>query len=391
MLILHTSDWYLGQNFMGKSRVEEHSTSLNGLLKIIKEKKIQVLLVSGDIFDTGTPPNYALELYYNFLKKLSNINTIIKKHNTLQNELSSLKSKDESLSTQISNLDEKQSKDTNTLEELNQKFEKELAVYNFTSKEEFEKALLDKEQFETLSSFCKNIEDKYTQTQTLKTDTTNKLQEQKELNLSVRKLDEVNEELNSISSLIDELQKAIGSLEKELEINAQNIKKSEDKIKELEKKKESFKVWAKLNDMIGSSQGDKFAKFAQGITLDQLIYLANKHLEILSPRYELQRGLDSSKLLEIEIIDGFQGDAVRPVNTLSGGESFIVSLSLALGLSSLASQKISIDSLFLDEGFGTLDADSLELALNALNQLQSSGKMVGVISHVETLKERILL
>ncbi|RXJ55244.1 SbcC/MukB-like Walker B domain-containing protein [Candidatus Marinarcus aquaticus] len=143
--------------------------------------------------------------------------------------------------------------------------------------------------------------------------------------------------------------------------------------------------------MIGSSQGDKFAKFAQGITLDQLIYLANKHLEILSPRYELQRNTESNKLLDIEIIDGFQGDAVRGVNTLSGGESFIVSLSLALGLSSLASQKISIDSLFLDEGFGTLDSDSLELALNALNQLQSSGKMVGVISHVEALKERIPL
>lgn len=98
-------------------------------------------------------------------------------------------------------------------------------MYNFTSKEEFEKALLDKEQFETLSSFCKSIEDKYTQTQTLKTDTTNKLQEQQKLNLSVRKLDEVNEELNLISSSIDELQKAIGSLEKELEMNAQNTKK----------------------------------------------------------------------------------------------------------------------------------------------------------------------
>ncbi|EFU69386.1 nuclease sbcCD [Aliarcobacter butzleri JV22] len=143
--------------------------------------------------------------------------------------------------------------------------------------------------------------------------------------------------------------------------------------------------------MIGSASGDKFAKFAQGITLDQLIYLANKHLQILSPRYELQRSNDSSKLLEIEIIDGFQCDVVRPVSTLSGGESFIVSLSLALGLSALASQKISIDSLFLDEGFGTLDSDSLELALNALNQLQSSGKMVGVISHVEALKERIPL
>ena len=76
MKILHTSDWHLGQNFMGKSRIEEHSSFLNWLIKTIKEQNIQVLLVSGDIFDTGTPPNYALELYYNFLKELANIKTL---------------------------------------------------------------------------------------------------------------------------------------------------------------------------------------------------------------------------------------------------------------------------------------------------------------------------
>jgi exonuclease SbcD len=77
MKILHTSDWHLGQNFMGKSRLDEHEAFLSWLLEIIKEKEIEVLLVSGDIFDTGTPPNYALELYYNFLKELSNIKTLI--------------------------------------------------------------------------------------------------------------------------------------------------------------------------------------------------------------------------------------------------------------------------------------------------------------------------
>ncbi len=143
--------------------------------------------------------------------------------------------------------------------------------------------------------------------------------------------------------------------------------------------------------MIGSADGNKFAKFAQGITLDQLISLANNHLSVLSSRYELQRSTEQKQLLEIEVIDSFQGNVIRPVSTLSGGESFIVSLALALGLSELASQKIAIDSLFLDEGFGTLDEDSLETALNALNLLQSSGKMVGVISHVEALKERIPL
>jgi len=245
--------------------------------------------------------------------------------------------------------------------------------------------------YEALAAKCKAIEERYTQIQTLKNDTAKKLKELQELKLSERELVSVNDELNELQNKIDELQKTIGSFEKELEINAANMKKHEDKIKDLEKKKDAFQVWVKLNEMVGSANGDKFAKFAQGITLDQLIYLANKHLEILSPRYELQRSLESNKLLEIEIVDGFQGDVVRPVSTLSGGESFIVSLSLALGLSSLASQKISIDSLFLDEGFGTLDSDSLELALNALNQLQSSGKMVGVISHVEALKERIPL
>ncbi len=324
-----------------------------------------------------------------------NLDSVSKHYNDLQTYFSSLKSKDEVTIKQIEQLVQKQTEDKQTLELLNEKFNKALEEYGFSSYEEFEKAKLEKEQFETLANLCQNIEEKYSQIQTLKIDTAKKLKEhkeqEKELSLDNRNLEDINKELQELQNTIDKLQESIGSLSKELEINASNMKKSEDKIKELEKKKEASKVWVKLNEMIGSATGDKFAKFAQGITLDQLIYLANKHLEILSPRYELQRATDSSKLLDIEIIDGFQGDAVRGVNTLSGGESFIVSLSLALGLSSLASQKISIDSLFLDEGFGTLDSASLELALNALNQLQSSGKMVGVISHVEALKERIPL
>ncbi|MDY0051525.1 MAG: AAA family ATPase [Aliarcobacter sp.] len=327
-----------------------------------------------------------------FEKEITNkFNTISEKYNSLSKELVNLNSKNESLNTQIIELNQRLIDNSTKLEETKQNFNNALTENSFSSKEEFEKALLSKELREELSFVCKAIEEKYTQIQTLKIDTAKKLSEQKELNLTDKELQTLSDELKELQTAIDELQKSIGSLEKELEINASNMKKHEDKIKELENKKEAFKVWIKLNEMVGSASGDKFAKFAQGITLDQLIYLANKHLQILSPRYELQRSSDSSKLLEIEIIDGFQGDVVRPVSTLSGGESFIVSLSLALGLSALASQKISIDSLFLDEGFGTLDSDSLELALNALNQLQSSGKMVGVISHVEALKERIPL
>ena len=110
-------------------------------------------------------------------------------------------------------------------------------------------------------------------------------------------------------------------------------------------------------------------------------------LERLHGRYVLRR--KSSGELELEIVDQWQADASRDTRTLSGGESFLVSLSLALALSDLVSHKTSIDSLFLDEGFGTLDGDTLETALAALDSLNASGKMIGIISHVEALKERI--
>jgi exonuclease SbcC len=146
-------------------------------------------------------------------------------------------------------------------------------------------------------------------------------------------------------------------------------------------------VWQRLSGLIGSAGGDKYRRFAQGLTLDHLVALANRHLQRLHGRYWLRRR-DGGEL-ELEIVDGWQGDAARDTRTLSGGESFLVSLALALALSDLASHKTSIDSLFLDEGFGTLDGETLELALDALDALNASGKTIGVISHVEALKERI--
>ncbi|MDN0084220.1 AAA family ATPase [Crenobacter sp. SG2305] len=146
-------------------------------------------------------------------------------------------------------------------------------------------------------------------------------------------------------------------------------------------------VWQHLDGLIGSAKGDKYRKFAQGLTLDHLVHLANRHLDRLHGRYLLQR--KSSGELELEIVDTWQADVCRDTRTLSGGESFLVSLALALALSDLVSHKASIDSLFLDEGFGTLDSDTLDIALDALDTLNASGKTIGVISHVEGLKERI--
>lgn len=146
-------------------------------------------------------------------------------------------------------------------------------------------------------------------------------------------------------------------------------------------------IWQRLDGLIGSAKGDKFRKFAQGLTLDHLLQLANRHLARLHGRYLLRR--KSTGELELDIVDGWQGDVARDTRTLSGGEGFLVSLALALALSDLVSNKTSIDSLFLDEGFGSLDGDTLEIALTALDSLNASGKMIGIISHVEALKERI--
>ncbi|MCV9879121.1 AAA family ATPase [Brenneria izbisi] len=156
---------------------------------------------------------------------------------------------------------------------------------------------------------------------------------------------------------------------------------------EIAQSQQHYDDWSCLNDLIGSQKGDKFRRFAQGLTLDHLVYLANRQLSRLHGRYQLQR--KTSEELELQVVDTWQADAIRDTRTLSGGESFLVSLALALALSDLVSNKTSIDSLFLDEGFGTLDAETLDTALDALDNLNASGKTIGVISHVEAMKERI--
>lgn len=151
-----------------------------------------------------------------------------------------------------------------------------------------------------------------------------------------------------------------------------------------------FVRWDKLRSLIGSADGSLFARFAQGLTLERLTGLANRHLQQLNPRYSIRRADDDEAgNLELEIVDHFQAEVSRPMRSLSGGESFLVSLALALGLSELASGRTSIESLFIDEGFGSLDAETLEVAMSALENLQSGGKTIGIISHVPAMQERI--
>ncbi len=146
------------------------------------------------------------------------------------------------------------------------------------------------------------------------------------------------------------------------------------------------RVWAQLNELIGSADGKKFRNAAQQFTLEVLLGYANHHLAQLSRRYRLERIKDTLALM---VLDQDMGDELRSVHSLSGGESFLVSLALALGLASLSSNRVRVESLFIDEGFGSLDADTLRVAMDALDGLQSLGRKVGVISHVQEMTERI--
>lgn len=178
-----------------------------------------------------------------------------------------------------------------------------------------------------------------------------------------------------------------GQLVQQLRHDEENRVRQQTLMQEIKTCEAQAEDWGYLNAMIGSKEGDKFRKFAQGLTLDNLVWLANNQLNRLHGRYLLQR--KDSEALELQVVDTWQADAVRDTRTLSGGESFLVSLALALALSDLVSHKTRIDSLFLDEGFGTLDAQTLDTALDALDTLNASGKTIGVISHVEAMKERI--
>jgi exonuclease SbcC len=184
-----------------------------------------------------------------------------------------------------------------------------------------------------------------------------------------------------------ELGQQLGAAKQRLEQDDQNRAAGEAKTKALEQARKEAKVWQQLDELIGSADGRKFRKFAQSMTMEILLAHANAELASLAPRYALQRV--KAQDLELQVVDRDMGDEIRSTSSLSGGETFLVSLALALGLSSLASEKVRIESLFIDEGFGSLDPKTLETALSTLDSLQSAGRKVGLISHVPGLAERI--
>ncbi|MEZ9419834.1 AAA family ATPase [Vibrio breoganii] len=272
-------------------------------------------------------------------------------------------------------------------------WESELQSSPFSSIHEFQAALLSKEERDALTAKIEESKKNLEHAKAALASTSSALvahkQDADEKGWELRPQTTLEQEFTLIKQEADQTLKQQGEITQQITSDQVNRQRLSGLLDEIEKFEQEYNDISHLNSLVGSAKGDKFRKFAQGLTLENLVYLANKHLARFHGRYELQRKSDDG--LALQVLDTWQGDAVRDTKTLSGGESFLVSLALALSLSDLVSHKTSIDSLFLDEGFGTLDAETLDMALDALDNLNASGKMIGVISHVEAMKERIPL
>lgn len=307
--------------------------------------------------------------------------------NTIGQQVTALRTEEKSLHK---HLEAQQASLANKLTEVEQE---EAALIEKVMKSGFENlntleaALLTPEDFQQKLTKRQDWERKTVEVGQSIKDTQEDLKQLEEIAVSTASLAELQQEVEATEAAFQALQQEIGALRERVQRHFAQTEKATALLAGIETQERELLRWAKLNDLIGQADGKKFRIFAQGLTLNKLIFLANQHLSQLNGRYLIQKSSDQD--LELLILDTYQADNLRSMNTLSGGESFLVSLALALALSDLAGRRAQIQSLFIDEGFGTLDDNSLDLAITTLENLQANGKTIGVISHVQALKERI--
>lgn len=267
-------------------------------------------------------------------------------------------------------------------------FQQALIEAQFSDEAAFCQALLPKNERDALNQKKLSIEQALSQAKSQLASTKTALELAQSKALTEQSLPEIALQQEALQAEFDNALSEIGAMRQKLLDNEQQKAAQSVQLLKTEQQKDHLRVWQQLYDLIGSADGKKYRTFAQSLTFEVMINHANQQLQKMSNRYLLIH--DSEQPLELSVIDNYQGGEIRSTKNLSGGEGFIISLALALGLSQMASQNIRVDSLFLDEGFGTLDEESLDIALDTLTGLQQEGKLIGVISHVSALKERIL-
>lgn len=301
-------------------------------------------------------------------------------HNDLQQKLNAAKTQMESLKKRIGQRDPE-------LKKLEAEFTGALGLAGFSDEKQFLEARLTAGQRDALSAKAKNLDDHQIDLKARQKDREARLATEAARKITDKSLEELEPQFKDYEESLKQLRDTTIRLKHKLSENAAAKERLEAKQTAIEAQKIECRRWENLHELIGSADGKKYRNFAQGLTFEMMIGHANRQLQKMTDRYLLVR--DDTQPLELNVVDNYQAGEIRSTKNLSGGESFIVSLSLALGLSHMASKNVRVDSLFLDEGFGTLDEEALDTALETLASLQQDGKLIGVISHVPTLKERI--
>ncbi|WP_427551214.1 AAA family ATPase [Methylomonas sp. MS20] len=302
------------------------------------------------------------------------------RHNELQQNWNTAKAHGESLKKRINQREPE-------LTRLEIEFSTALAPLGFSNEEQFLAAILFSELKAELAAKAKDLDDRQIDLKARQKDRESRLDTEMARNITDKSLEELEPQFKEHEDSLKELRDIIAGLKHKLSENTAAKEQVNDKQTAIEAQKNECRRWENLHELIGSADGKKYRNFAQGLTFEMMIGHANRQLQEMTDRYLLLR--DATQPLELNVIDNYQAGEIRSTKNLSGGESFIVSLSLALGLSHMASKNVRVDSLFLDEGFGTLDEEALETALETLSSLHQDGKMIGIISHVSALKERI--
>lgn len=294
------------------------------------------------------------------------------------------------LKAQHTEISKQETLTANRIQHQNDKFLPLIAEKEFADLNAFLAARMKESERKQLELTQRDIQDTQKSLETTLRDAELRLQTEKKkqlLTITPLAQQEIQEIINTLTSTLTDTAKQLGAIQEKLSEDLKSHSRLAAQLTEKKNLEKELARWNKLHSLIGSSDGKKFRNFAQGLTFEIMVRHANAQLTKMSDRYQLIR--DKEAPLDLNVIDSYQAGEIRSTKNLSGGESFIISLALALGLSQMASKTVRVDSLFLDEGFGTLDEEALETALETLSSLNQEGKLIGIISHITALKERI--
>ncbi|MBQ9389660.1 MAG: hypothetical protein IJU07_05740, partial [Synergistaceae bacterium] len=274
------------------------------------------------------------------------------------------------------------------LEALESSFTDRLREMNFADEESFRSARKNPDEIESIRRRKDEIDSRAAELQGVLSDTQRRLDEKQAMHLTDESYDDIDTVYREEETQLRRLLQNRGVLSQKLANLRENAAEVERLQAEYDAQEKIADDWKTLNTLIGSASGDKFRVFAQQVTLELVVDNANEYLRKMNGRYTLMLTPDSTTL-ELSVRDSEQAGEIRPTTNLSGGERFIISLALALGLSQISGSKAQVDSLFIDEGFGSLDDEALNAALDALGEIRREGRMIGIISHVAGISERI--